>query len=196
LIRTLGTIGYARDTDSYLKRSSDFLFWIPLSLLFFFQHFLYNGSSVPERSLMLYLMPSVGFFLVLFLTMNPLLSKEKPCQDKCPLLLESSCNKFNNIAQTASTCLAITQAFHMRFVSDREQQATPPAVFLADGGHYENSGLLYLMEQVLLTSVCCTSHYHYFSNAASLRRIDGLQIHHFREWCEMFRVELWFKIWF
>ncbi len=56
------------------------------------------------------------------------------------------------MAQLASTSQAIVQAFHMGFVS--EEKSIPPVVFLADGGHYENSGLLYLMEKVV--SLCLT----------------------------------------
>ncbi len=55
------------------------------------------------------------------------------------------------MAQLASTSQAIVQAFHMGFVSDNNSK--PPVVFLADGGHYENSGLLYLMEKVALLSL-------------------------------------------
>ena len=158
-IRALSTYGYNSNKSSkgmldcrkrnplcipYVFVYSDWAFWFIFWLLFLLQYQFYNGSSSAARSALLFIMPSVGLvFIALFLPFNPVLAtKEESC--RC-------CFEVNTMAQLASTSQAIVQAFHMGFVSD--DNSKPPVVFLADGGHYENSGLLYLMEKVALLSL-------------------------------------------
>ena len=156
-IRTLSTFGYNSESSNgmidcrrrlsprcipYVCVPSDWVFWWFFAGLFIWQYESYNGSSSASRSALLFIMPCIGLALIaFFLPMNPVLSRMKDSQ-YC-----SCCHDFNTMAQLASTSQAIVQAFHMGFVSD-EKKSKPPIVFLADGGHYENSGLLYLMEKV------------------------------------------------
>lgn len=180
LVRTLGTFGSAKQISKPVvdwccslvtfPNISDFAFWLVLSLLFFFQNWVYDGFDSVERSAMLYLMPSIGLFLILVvLPLNPIVSRSNDD--------ETICSKVNSLIHITSTSQAIVQAFNMNFVSDPTTNANsgarPPLVFLADGGHYENSGLLYLMEQVALLCarvVDCIEHFF----TASLGKIGGL----------------------
>jgi hypothetical protein len=189
LIRTLATFGSAKKISEPVcdwccslatyPNISDLVFWLVLSLLFFLQNWFYDGFDSVVRSVLLYLMPVLGGILILVvLPLNPMMSRRNGNENETP------CSRMNSVIHLTGTSQAIVQAFNMHFVSDPTVNgvsgARPPVVFLADGGHYENSGLLYLMEQVVLMCARVGDCFEHFT--ASPGKIRGLQTHYFHEW--------------